>query len=208
MENTSSMLLAKGTLELKLLDQFGNVIEHRVEKNKVVKLGLDYITARMAGTSGLGANVMSHMALGTNSGTAIVIGNSYTNLTSGNQTAFGAANNNIGTTWTATSAGTLGSGTVSLAPNINDSTLYSEIAGTRASNPLTSTTIVTTSTANDTIQYVGTFNAGVGTGAVTEAGVFNAAAAGTMLCRTAFLVINKDVNDTLVITWKVSLAST
>ena len=71
---------------------------------------------------------------------------------------------------------------------------------------LTSTTIVTTSVANDAVQYVATFAAGTGTGAITEAGIFNDAVTGTMLCRTVFAVINKGSLDTLTITWKVTVA--
>jgi len=71
---------------------------------------------------------------------------------------------------------------------------------------LTSTTIVTTSVTNDAVQYVATFAAGTGTGAITEAGIFNAGSAGTMLCRTVFAVINKGSLDTLTITWKVTVA--
>ena len=44
--------------------------------------------------------------------TTITSGQSYTTVASGNQTAFGAPNNTVGTTWTATSSGTLSSGTV------------------------------------------------------------------------------------------------
>ena len=65
---------------------------------------------------------------------------------------------------------------------------------------LTSTTV----TANQVV-YVASFAAGVGTGAITEAGIFNASTAGTMLCRTVFAVVNKDVNDTLQITWPITL---
>lgn len=71
---------------------------------------------------------------------------------------------------------------------------------------LTSTTIVTTSVTNDAVQYVATFPAGTGTGAITEAGIFNAPSAGQMLCRTVFAVINKGALDTLTITWKVTVA--
>ena len=71
---------------------------------------------------------------------------------------------------------------------------------------LTSTNLATTTVANDTVEYVATFAAGVGTGAVTEAGIFNALTAGTMLCRTVFSVINKGALDTLVITWRVAVA--
>jgi hypothetical protein len=70
-----------------------------------------------------------------------------------------------------------------------------------------SPTLVTTNTSNDAVQYVATFEAGTGTGAITEAGIFNAApTGGTMLCRTVFDVINKGALDTLVITWKVTVA--
>jgi hypothetical protein len=57
------------------------------------------------------------------------------------------------------------------------------------------------------IVYSASFGAGVGTGALTEAGVFNAASAGNMLCRTVFSVINKAANDTMTITWTVTLAA-
>lgn len=71
---------------------------------------------------------------------------------------------------------------------------------------LDSTSLVTTTATDDSVQYVATFGAGVSTGAITEAGVFNASSAGTMLCRTVFPVINKGSLDTLVITWKVTVA--
>lgn len=71
---------------------------------------------------------------------------------------------------------------------------------------LTSTTQVTTTTTNDAIQYVATFNPGTATAAITEAAILNAASAGTMLARTVFSVINKGENDTLTITWKITLA--
>ena len=71
---------------------------------------------------------------------------------------------------------------------------------------LTSTTIVTTNVSNDAVQYVATFNPGTATAAITEAGIFNAASAGTMLARVAFSVINKGALDTLTITWKVTVA--
>jgi hypothetical protein len=53
---------------------------------------------------------------------------------------------------------------------------------------------------------VATFPAGTGTGAITEAGILNAASAGILLCRTTFSVINKGAADTLGITWTVTVA--
>ena len=66
---------------------------------------------------------------------------------------------------------------------------------------LTSTTV-----SSNTITYVGDFPAGTGTGAVVEAGVLNAASAGTLLCRTVFSVVNKAAADTLKITWTLTVS--
>lgn len=60
---------------------------------------------------------------------------------------------------------------------------------------------------SNTITYVSSFEAGEGTGAVTEAGVFNASSGGTMLCRTVFAVVNKDADDTMSITWSITLTA-
>lgn len=58
---------------------------------------------------------------------------------------------------------------------------------------------------NNVVTYTATFGTGVGTGAVTEAGIFNASSAGTMLCRVVFAVVNKGANDTIAITWTVTV---
>lgn len=57
------------------------------------------------------------------------------------------------------------------------------------------------------ITYSATFPAGTGDGAITEAGVFNAAVTGgTMLCRTTFPVVTKGSLDTIAITWDVTVS--
>lgn len=53
--------------------------------------------------------------------------------------------------------------------------------------------------------YVATFGAGVGTGALQEAGIFDANVVGNMLCRTTYAVINKGASDTLTITWQITI---
>jgi hypothetical protein len=58
---------------------------------------------------------------------------------------------------------------------------------------------------NNYITYSATFPAGTGIGAITEAGIFNASSAGIMLCRTTFAAVNKDVLDTLSITWTLTV---
>ena len=97
---------------------------------------------------------------------------------------------------TATAMTHMAIGTGSTAAAAGNTTLGSE-AGRVA---LTSTTVST-----NNVAYVATFPAGTGTGAITEAGLFNASSSGTLLCRTVFNVINKAAADTLGITWTVTV---
>lgn len=57
------------------------------------------------------------------------------------------------------------------------------------------------------ITYTASFEAGDATGAVTEAGIFNAATGGDMLCRTTFDVVNKQADDSMSITWTITLSA-
>lgn len=61
-------------------------------------------------------------------------------------------------------------------------------------------------TANQIVYTCG-FEAGDGTGAVTEAGIFNASTGGSMLCRTTFPVVNKQADDVLTITWTITISA-
>ena len=65
-----------------------------------------------------------------------------------------------------------------------------------------------TTASSNTIVYVARFEAGDATGAVTEAGIFNAASSGSMLCRTKFNVVNKAADDTMNVTWTITLSAT
>jgi hypothetical protein len=96
----------------------------------------------------------------------------------------------------------IGVGTGVTAAAAADTALVTEIGTRQTVTP----TNVTTTVTNDSAQYVASFGAGIATGALTEAGLFNASTAGTMVCRTVFSVINKGANDTLTITWKVTVA--
>jgi hypothetical protein len=91
----------------------------------------------------------------------------------------------------------LGSGNTAAAAGQTD---LVTLLGSR--NALDSTTPATSS-----ITYVSTFGAGVSTGAVQEAGIFNAATAGDMLARVTFPVVNKQSGDTMVITWSLTLTA-
>ncbi len=96
---------------------------------------------------------------------------------------------------TAMSHMAIGSGTVD--PAVGDTTLGTELG--RVS--LTSSAAV-----GAVVTYIASFGAGTGTGAVTEAGIFNASSGGTMLCRTEFAVVNKGADDSLSITWTVTVS--
>lgn len=99
---------------------------------------------------------------------------------------------------TATAMSHMAIGTGITAAAAGDTTLGIELDR----NALTSTTVT-----SNQIEYVASWSAGDGTGAVTEAGIFNAASAGTMLARTVFDVVNKAANDTLSITWTITLSA-
>lgn len=94
----------------------------------------------------------------------------------------------------------MGVGTDNTTPAVSDTGLSSELANVALDGGSPTVT-------NNTITYVATFPAGVGTGALVEAGIFNSAntAAGNMLCRTTFDVVNKAAADTIVITWNVTI---
>ena len=103
---------------------------------------------------------------------------------------------------TAASAGVmshmaLGSGTTSVAAG--QTNLISTLGSREALDSTTPST--------NTVVYVSSFEAGDATGAVTEAGIFNASSSGTMLCRTVFPVVNKQADDTMSVTWTITLTA-
>ena len=100
---------------------------------------------------------------------------------------------------TATVMSHMAIGTGTTAPELGNTALGTESARVA----LASTTVT-----GNAVAYTATFPAGTPASltAITEAGIFNAASAGTMLCRTVFAAVNKDVGDTLSITWTVTIS--
>lgn len=88
-------------------------------------------------------------------------------------------------------------GTNPAAPAIGDTTLGTETARV----PFDAAG--SASGATDT--FTATFGPGVGTGALVEAGMFNAASAGTMLSHVVYPVVNKQAGDTMAITWSLTV---
>ena len=98
---------------------------------------------------------------------------------------------------TATAMSHLAIGTGTTAAAVGNTALVTEAAR----QALTSTTVTT-----NEVAYVAAFAAGTGTGAITEAGLLNAASGGTLLCRTVFSVVNKGADDSMTITWTITVS--
>jgi len=101
------------------------------------------------------------------------------------------------TTNTPTAMTHMAVGTSSTAPAAGDTALGAEAGRVTLASSTSSANVVT---------YTATFPAGTGTGALVEAGIFNAASAGTLLCRTTFSVVNKGAADAMSITWTITVS--
>jgi hypothetical protein len=88
-------------------------------------------------------------------------------------------------------------GTGTSAASTSDTTLQTEIA--RAA-------FTTSSVSTNVVSLSNTYAAGTGTGAITEAGIFNnATSGGTMLSHVVFSAVNKGSLDTLTINWTITV---
>jgi len=57
-----------------------------------------------------------------------------------------------------------------------------------------------------TVQYDATWTSSSPAYAIEEAGIFTAASGGTMLARTVFAIINKGTDDTVAISWTITVS--
>lgn len=90
-------------------------------------------------------------------------------------------------------------GTGTTDPDAADTALETQVGSRKAFT-------TSASSSGAVVTYVCAFAAGEGTGALTEAGIFNASSSGTMLCRTEFNVVNKGASDSMTITWTVTVS--
>lgn len=89
-------------------------------------------------------------------------------------------------------------GSGNTAPAVTDTTLVAEISRV-------ATSVAGGTPTGNTVLYTATFPAGVGTGSLQEAGLFNAVSGGSMLSRTTYAVINKGDSDELIINWTITI---
>lgn len=87
-------------------------------------------------------------------------------------------------------------GTNNAAPAAGQTALSTEIARVAFDSAGAAAAVVT---------YTATFGPGVGTGALVEAGLFNASSVGTMLSRVVYPVVNKNAGDTMSVTWTITV---
>lgn len=95
------------------------------------------------------------------------------------------------------------------APTLNKPTHMAVGTGTPAANALgvelDRNALTSKTRSGAVVTFVGNWAAGDATGALTEAGVADAASAGNFWLTTSFSVINKGANDTLQITWTLTV---
>lgn len=94
-------------------------------------------------------------------------------------------------------------GTGTSGPTTGDSVLGSEITTGGGARGAGTPSRVTTAQTDDTAQVVLTYTFTSGPFAVTEAGLFNASSAGTLLARRVFSALNVVSGDSLALTWKI-----
>jgi hypothetical protein len=169
----------RGSVDIKVYGPDGEVKDSRYIPNLVVQAGKNYIATRIIGTA--------------------------TSVTA------------VYTTSSATSCMThMAIGTSTTTATVNDTTLGTEVAVAGDIAAYSRAQIQTTTQSTGVVTYVATFGTNnpqrtntSNTTAITEAAILNsstAALAGTMLCRTTFNAVNKGNDDTLQITWTITVS--
>ena len=100
----------------------------------------------------------------------------------------------VGTTANVMTNMAVGTGTT--APAAGNTALQAEVARVAFDNAGAAGPVVT---------YSATFGPGVGTGALVEAALLNAASVGTMFSRVVYPVVNKGAADTMSVTWTITV---
>lgn len=98
---------------------------------------------------------------------------------------------------TATVMSHMAIGDSSSSPQSTDTSLQSELGRSE---------FLSFAANNNTVTASANFEAGVATGSITEAGIFNSSTSGTMLCRTTFPVVNKEAGDSITISWLITVS--
>jgi hypothetical protein len=112
---------------------------------------------------------------------------------------------------TVTTAGKNGAADqILLSPSLNKPTHMAigtgSPSGTALGTELDRNALTSKTRSNAVVTMVGDWAAGDGTGAITEAGIFDAASTGNMWTSSSFSVVNKAAGDTLSISWTLTFS--
>lgn len=88
---------------------------------------------------------------------------------------------------------------------VGTNTTASAVANTALGAEISRVVLSASTSSINQVTYTATFGSGAGTGAISEIGIFNAGTNGIMLCRAVFPVVNKAANDSLDISWVISV---
>ena len=91
---------------------------------------------------------------------------------------------------------------------IGESDTAAAAANTALATELNRITLTTAggTVSTNTVQYDASWTSAAAAYAIKEAGIFNASTGGTMLARTTFAVINKGTDDTVSISWTITVS--
>ena len=89
---------------------------------------------------------------------------------------------------------------------IGTGTAAAAVANTALVSEVDRNSLTSTAVSGSTVTFIATFGAGEGTGAITEAALLNASSGGTMLCRSVYAVVNKGSQDSMTVTWSVTVS--
>ena len=89
---------------------------------------------------------------------------------------------------------------------IGSNNTAADVGDTALGTELGRVSLASASATGAVVTYTATFGAGVGTGAVVEAGILNNSSGGTLLCRSVFPVVNKGADDGMSVTWTVTVS--
>jgi len=173
----------RGSVDIKLIGPDGEIKDSRYIPNLVVQSGKTYIATRMVGPNSVA----------------------------------GLAADNRSTSTLTSCMSHMGIGTSTTAAANADTSLTAEVAVGGDIFAYSRASLTTSSFSTGIVTYVSTFGVNnpqrtntSNTTAITEAGIFNSsntqASGGTMLCRTTFNAVNKGNDDTLQITWTITIS--
>lgn len=176
MQTQTEYLKLRGSVDIKVYGPNGELKEDRFIPNLVVQTGKNYIATRMIGTA-TATTAVSTTASGTSCMTHMGIGTSTTTAANG------------------------------------DTTLATEVAVAGDIAAYSRALVASTTQSTGVVTYVAVFGVNnpqrtnsSNTTAITEAGIFAGSTGSQMLCRTTFNAVNKGNDDTLQITWAITVS--